>query len=265
MYCRVQNTLSTCWALWPVWWAFQSTIDRIKPNDWPSHLLGSHLLTKCTKSTWCFLKLTKHLETLHVSSREPGIKRSRSFLCLFFIFTAQKCPVYQSSVSLKCPYSWWRHKHYFRPLTPVPQVLLSSPGLLCLSSVSPPCWIVSLCRGFVLKSKPANAHKQRYFADLEGLFVCHQKKGWFCWLALWKAHAFDSEWCYGSQLCFFTPQWLSQPLRAKPRYVVFHCQKAWQLKAAWAHNSVLFHHRVSCSWYQFVEVVRDMVIMLACF
>ena len=58
---------------------------------------------------------------LFMSSREPGIERSHSFLCLLIIFTAQKCPFYQSSVSLKCPYSWWRHKHSFKPLAPVPQ------------------------------------------------------------------------------------------------------------------------------------------------
>jgi len=29
----------------------------------------------------------------HKSSREPGIERSRSFLCLFIIFTAQKMPI----------------------------------------------------------------------------------------------------------------------------------------------------------------------------
>jgi len=58
---------------------------------------------------------------LFMSSREPGIERSHSFLCLLIIFTAQKCPFYQSSVSLKCPYSWWRHKHSFRPLVSVPQ------------------------------------------------------------------------------------------------------------------------------------------------
>jgi len=58
---------------------------------------------------------------LFMSSREPGIKRSHSFLCLFIIFTAQKCPLYQSSVSLKWPYSWWCHKHSFRPLASVPQ------------------------------------------------------------------------------------------------------------------------------------------------
>ena len=52
------------------------------------------------------------------SSRELGIEGSRSFLCLFIIFTAQKCPFYQSSVSLKCPYSWRRHKHSFWPLFP---------------------------------------------------------------------------------------------------------------------------------------------------
>ena len=55
-----------------------------------------------------------------------------------------------------------------------PQGPLSSPGSLCvsqhlcLSSVSPPCCIVSLCRGFVQKSKPANAREQRYLFDLEG-------------------------------------------------------------------------------------------------
>jgi len=201
-----------------------------------------------------------------MSSREPGIEWSRSCLCSFFIFTAQKMPILSVKRIIEMPYSWWCHKHSFRHLAPVPQVPLSFPGLLCLSSVSPPCCIVSLCRGFVLKSKHANAHEQRYFVDLEGLFVCHhQKKGRSCSFALWKAHAFDSEWCYSSQLCFFTPQWLSQPLHAKPRYVVFHCQKAWQLKAAWAHNGVLYHHRVSCSWYQFVEVVRVRVIRFACF
>jgi len=45
--CRVQNKLSTCRILWPVWCAFLSTIDRSKPNDWRLHLLGSHLLKKC--------------------------------------------------------------------------------------------------------------------------------------------------------------------------------------------------------------------------
>jgi len=38
--CRVQNKLSTYWALWPVWCAFQWTIDRLKPNDWRLYLLG---------------------------------------------------------------------------------------------------------------------------------------------------------------------------------------------------------------------------------
>jgi len=28
-----------------------------------------------------------------ISSREPGIERSRSFLCLFIMFTAQKMPI----------------------------------------------------------------------------------------------------------------------------------------------------------------------------
>jgi len=98
--------------------------------------------------------------TRHMSSKELGIERSRSFLCFFIIFTAQKCPFYQSSVSLKCPYSRWRHKHSFWPL--FPRVPLSSLGPLCLS----PCCIVSLCRGFVLKSKLANAREQRYLYDL---------------------------------------------------------------------------------------------------
>ena len=40
---------------------------------------------------------------------------------------------------------------------------LCSPVSLCLSPVSPPCCIVSLCRGFVWKSKPTNARELRYF------------------------------------------------------------------------------------------------------
>jgi len=64
----------------------------------------------------------------------------------------------------------------------------------------------------------------------------------------------------------FTLQWLSQSLRAKPRglprHAVFHCQKAWWLKAAWAHSGVLFHPRFSFSWYQSVKVVRGRFLNL---
>jgi len=86
-----------------------------------------------------------------------------------------------------------------------------------------------------------NDRGEKFLFYCHKFLVCHhQQKGRFCWLALWKAHAFHSEWCYGSQLCFFTPQWLSQPLHAKPWYMVFHCQKAWRFKAAWALNGVLY-------------------------
>jgi len=75
-----------------------------------------------------------------------------------------------------------------------PGVPLLSLEPLCLSSVSPPCCIVSLCRGFVWKSKPANAREQMCFVDLEELFVCHhQQKGRFYWLALWRLRDDDSE------------------------------------------------------------------------
>ena len=47
-----------------------------------------------------------------------------------------------------------------------------------------------------------------------------------------------------------------------PQCVVFHCQKAWRLKAAWAHNGVLFHLRVSCSWYQSVKVIMGRLLSL---
>jgi len=35
----------------------------------------------------------------YASSREPGIERSRSFLCLLLYSPLEKCPFYQSSVS----------------------------------------------------------------------------------------------------------------------------------------------------------------------
>ena len=94
----------------------------------------------------------------------------------------------------------------FQTFGPVPQSPLSSLGLLCLSSVSPPCCIVSRCQGFVWKSKPANAREQRYFVDLEGLFVCHhQEKGRFCWLSLWRLRDDDSRITFIDLSCCFSP------------------------------------------------------------
>ena len=72
------------------------------------------------------------------SSRELGIEGSRSFLCLFIIFTAQKMPIL---FYLKYPYSWRRHKHSFRHLVPVPQDLSVCPWafLFCSHIMDPPC------------------------------------------------------------------------------------------------------------------------------
>jgi len=70
---------------------------------------------------------------------------------------------------------------YLWPLFPRAPCLPKDFSVFPSTSVSPPCCIGSLFRGFVLKSKPANAREQRYFVDLEGLFVCHhQQKRRFC-------------------------------------------------------------------------------------
>jgi len=94
------------------------------------HFPNQHFGEVCSYNRHILLQA---LPLFYVSSWKLGIEGSRSFLCLFIIFTAQKCPFYQSSISLKCPFSWWHHEHSFRPLAPVPQGPLSSPGTFCLS------------------------------------------------------------------------------------------------------------------------------------
>ena len=144
------------------------------------------------------------MKQLTCSSREPGIERSRSFLCLFIIFTAKKMPILSVKRIIEMPPQLMTSQALFQTFGPCfPEPLVFS-RTLCLSSVSPPYYIVSLCRGFIWKSKPADAREQRYFVDLEGLFVCHhQQKGRFCWLALWRLRDDDSKSHSSSPAVFF--------------------------------------------------------------
>jgi len=60
-----------------------------------------------------------------LSSREPGIERSRSFLCLFFIFTAQKMPILSVKRIIEMPLQLMTSQALFQtfgPCSPGPLV-----------------------------------------------------------------------------------------------------------------------------------------------
>jgi len=208
---------------------------------------------------------------LHCNSLTRIVVENRglSSPALFFVrllySPLKKCPFYQSSVSLKCPHSWWRHKHSFRPLAPVSQSPLSSLGLSVCPQFPLPTTL-SVCVEVLSESRnlPMPVSKGILSIWKDYSFVIISRKGVFVDLLCEDFVMMTPNHIHRPQLCFFTFEWLS--LHEKQR-VVWGLPRSGQSRVHcfWMKAKVWFHPVCIACPFSYTKSVHGCLMLLECF